>query len=227
MRHMFCRTGRRGPCGWFILRAPAIKSRKIEIDWSRRTVCSGNISGPNKVLTKVWLVLPDGSEIEMRDRASQGEPNPVDVYPDCTAVNTTDRDRGRIWYSTDGSAITYVTDEDNGVVLNHFAGYVFLSDGTRMRIRNDGSCADIIDRNGDFVHIAYNSPVTGSVTYTDQLGRQVILQPFTEPDGVSTGATVTIKGYSPTADRVIQVDAAKLGAPDGFGTLDTDHQRGF
>src|SRR6266536_1541814 len=50
--------------GWFILRAPAIKSRKIEIDWSRRTVCSGNISGPNKVLTKVWLVLPDGSEIE-------------------------------------------------------------------------------------------------------------------------------------------------------------------
>jgi RHS repeat-associated protein len=202
--------------GWFILKAPAIKARHIEIDWLRRSVCSGNANGPAKVLTKVWLVLPDGSEIEMRDRATQGEPHATSVNPDCTP-NNNDVDRGRVWYSTDGSAITYVTNADNGVVAGQLAGNIFLSDGTKLTIRSGGSCSYITDRNGNFVQISYNQPANGAVTYTDQLGRQVILEP--KAGGASTGATVTITGYNGMADRVIQVDAALLGATDGSGTL--------
>ncbi len=68
------------------------------------------------------------------------------------------------------------------------------------------------------MHINYNFPANGSVTYTDQLGRQVILEPL--PGGAATGAKVTIKGYDETIqDRVIEVDAAELGAMDGSGTL--------
>lgn len=197
--------------GWFILRGPAIKARTVQIDWKKRPECPGGQGdGPEKVLTKCWLVLPDGSEVELRDRATQGEPHTTAVYPNCTP-NNTDADRGRIWYSTDGSAITYVTDAPNGVVLGQLAGYVFLSDGTRMRTRNGGSCSDIIDRNGNYLHINYSSPVNG-VTYTDPLGREVILQ--ANPGGAGTGATITITGYNGVAPRVITIDAGTLAPAD-------------
>ncbi len=134
--------------GWFILRAPVIKTRKVEIDWvSPPPNCQGYAGRPAKVVTKVWLVLPDGSEIELRDRATQGEPWSTHMISQCVP-DVSDRDRGQIWYSTDGSAITYVTNTPNGVVLGQLDGYVFLSDGTRMRTRPAGSVADITDRNG-------------------------------------------------------------------------------
>lgn len=179
-------------CGWFISKGPVIKTKIVNID---RIVSGQGAGNYFYVLTRVWLVLPDGSEVELRDNATDGQPGAT-APPMHLPI---DRDRGRVWHSTDGSAITYVTDADNGVVNNQLAGYVYLADGTRLKTRPGGSCSDIIDRNGNYLHIDYNAPVSGAVTYTDDLGRQVILQ------GGSGGATVTINGYNGVAPRVINI----------------------
>ncbi|MBI3423939.1 MAG: hypothetical protein HY011_13470, partial [Acidobacteria bacterium] len=176
--------------GWFISKGPAIKWRKLESD---RTGCSGF------VLTKIWLLMPDGSEIELRDVDTQGAPDKVNN--ECGFV---DRNRGKVWRSVDGSAITYITDTANGVVNGELAGWVLLADGTKFKMGN-GYCTEIIDRNGNRINIAYNTSSAGAVTYTDQLGRQYILQ------GGTDGASVTIKGYQGVADRVISVTTGRIG----------------
>jgi len=188
--------------GWFILKAPAIKTKTFGID-ARRTHPSPGWY--YYVLTKLWLVLPDGSEIELRDEATRGAPAPGPT-PDPVNYPLTDRDRGRVWKSVDGSAITYIKDTST-----LFSGWVFMPDGTRFRINSGARCDKIIDRNGNYINIAYDTPTTGAVTYTDQLGRQVILQ------GGTAGATVTVKGYNGLADRVYTVETDRIGALDGSG----------
>src|SRR6266545_2511688 len=198
--------------GWAIAKGPAIKRTKVNID------PIGN--NPNKygykyVLTKVWVVLPDGSEVEMRDSATEGAPalTPPPLV-DGGPRPEFDRDRGRVWHSTDGSAITYITDTDNGVVAGQLTGWVFLADGARLRMMSGGGsarCAQITDRNGNYITIGYDQPAVGNVTYTDQLGRQVIV-------GSSSGTTtITIKGYNGLADRVISVETGSVAGTDGSG----------
>jgi len=191
--------------GWFILKAPGIKIKNFGID-ARRYL--PNPGWYHYVLTKFWLVLPDGSEIELRDEATQGAPAQGLLPPN---PPLTDRDRGRVWKSVDGSAITYINDTNVGGVSYTLSGWVFMPDGTRFRIDSSARCTKIIDRNGNYINIAYDTPTTGAVTYTDQLGRQVILQ------GGTGGATVTIKGYNGLADRVHTVETARIGALDGSG----------
>ncbi|MFY9607891.1 MAG: hypothetical protein WAU45_04655 [Blastocatellia bacterium] len=188
--------------GWFISKGPAVRVRRIDID----SITCGGIQGPiiKYYLTKVWIVLPDGSEVEMRDDLTDGAP----YLRNLPCNGTPDRDRGRSWHSADGSAITYVTDNENGVVNNQLNGYVFLSDGTRLRMNANGRCTKITDPNGNFIGIDNNAS-TGTITYTDTLGRQVVLQTL------ANGASVTIKGYNGLADRVINVDPALIGATDG------------
>ena len=115
-------------------------------------------------LTRVWVVLPDGSEVEMRDALTEGAP--FLVQNPCGG--TIDRNRGRVWHSTDGSAVPYVTDVDNGVGVgvNNFSGWVFLADGTRIRIGSGGRCKQILDRNGNILDIAYDDwPCPGRDLY--------------------------------------------------------------
>ncbi|HXG94389.1 MAG TPA: hypothetical protein VNN73_18740, partial [Blastocatellia bacterium] len=201
--------------GWSILKGPAIKVQRVDID----PVDCSNVRGDTLykyVLTKVWVVLPDGSEIEMRDDVSDGAPYLIPNV--CDPNNRADRYRGRVWHSTDGSAMTYITDVDDGVVTGQLGGYVYLADGTRMRmtmpqLSGSARCTKIIDPNGNVLDINYNkvfeqSGVQGAVTYRDQLGRQVAVQ--STPDGMS----VTIRGYNnEVADRVINVRTGLI-APD-------------
>jgi len=211
--------------GWFILKGPAVRSRIVFSD----PVPNPQIKESPEyrfVLTRVWLTLPDGGEVELRDAVTNGAPFETAVNPDGTR-NHRDRDRGRIWISTDGSAITYVTDADNGVVDGLMNGWVYLSDGTRIRMRggNGGDasarCREIIDRDGNMVNIDYDLPVAGATTYTDQLGRQFILQP------TAGGASLTIKGYNDgVLDRTITIDREQI-APNLTGpapNLRADYQ---
>lgn len=150
--------------GWSILLGPAIKVKRVDID---PITCGQVLEGTvfKYVLTKVWLVMPDGSEIEMRDDLTDGAPY---FKPDvCSNPGQPDRDRGRVWHSTDGKAITYVTDAANGVVSGQLSGYVLLPDGSRLRMNSTpGSgyapCIRIIDPNANYVRINYNSPVRRS-----------------------------------------------------------------
>ncbi|HLG13646.1 MAG TPA: hypothetical protein VJH03_03850, partial [Blastocatellia bacterium] len=207
--------------GWTILRGPAVRSRQVFSDVvpEPQVLHDPRIDHEGVrykfILTKVWLTLPDGSEVELRDDLTDGAPAETPVDADGLRIHT-DRYRGKVWRSTDGSAITYITDIDNGVVLGSLNGWVFLPDGTRVRMRGStggppsasARCREIRDRNGNFLNIDYDVPVVGAVTYTDQLGRQVILQ------GGTQGATVTVKGYNGMADRVITIDTSVLAPND-------------
>ena len=200
--------------GWALSTGPALKVEPIFINPHN---CP---TGPffddvcyDYVVTRMWLVLPDGSEIEMRDQLTDGAPyySPSDYQhprPD-------DRDRGRVWHSTDGSSITYVSDLNNGAVAGQLSGWVFFGDGTRLRMQADqygptAHCSRISDRNGNFVSFDYTA---SGVNYTDELGRQVIVS----GDGQNT--TVTVKGYSGLPDRVISIGSSMIGAADASGVL--------
>lgn len=195
--------------GWTILQGPAIKVSTVQIDPISSAQCPnyGYIvpnCGYQYVLTRLWLVLPDGSQVELRDNLTDGAPA-------LTPQGALDRDRGRVWHSTDGSGITYITDANNGAVNKQFAGWLFLADGTRLRFADieyggGGRCTAIIDRNGNFVTIDYGVANPYAMTYTDQLGRQVIMATS------SSGLTITVKGYNGVADRVVTIDTAAIGA---------------
>jgi hypothetical protein len=190
--------------GWSILKSPSIRKRLVDIEALPPAACPG-IQGVTLYkygLTKVWLVMPDGSEIEMRDAATDGAPY---LRPSpCTLQG--DGARGRVWKSVDGSAITYITDVDNGATTGQLAGNVFLSDGTKLVISGSGRCTKMIDRNGNVLDFTFAAD--GSVTYTDQLGRQVIVT------GGTTGATVTIKGYNGVADRSFTIEMGQVAPLD-------------
>nr|MDQ3802538.1 hypothetical protein [Acidobacteriota bacterium] len=194
--------------GWSILKGPYVK-RTVPSVLIDPIPCpsSSNLGTCYKyALTKAWLLLPDGSEVELRDALTNGAPY---LLPSL-GTSQVDRDRGRVWQSRDGSNVTYVTDAPNGVVNGQFSGWVFLADGTRLRMEGQ-RCTKVIDRNGNYVTIEYGT--TGGATYTDPLGRQTILQP------VATGATVTVKGYGGTPDRVFTVETGVIGAKDAAGVL--------
>ncbi len=203
--------------GWTLATGPALRVRRIYIN------PHGCTAGPfyddicyDYVLTRMWLLLPDGGEVELRDQLTDGAP----YYSPSNYQNPwlADRDRGRVWHSTDGSAITYISDANNGGVNGQLSGWVFLSDGTRLKMQGYdagyvASCSRIIDRNDNFITIDYGVANPGSITYTDQVGRQVLLQ----SDGANT--TLIIKGYAGISDRVISITSEMIGAADGSGIL--------
>lgn len=192
--------------GWFISLGPAIKVRSVDIDPEPATICPNSHAddgcGFKYILTKAWLTLPDGSEVELRDNLTDGSPSltPVDGNNYHTHI---DRDRGRVWHSADGSFVTLVLDPGQ-VMVNEAAvsGWVFLADGSRLRIEG-GNCKKIIDADGNYITI---ETANGSTTYTDELGRQTVLQ------FVGGVATVTAKGYLGAPDRAITVNTGVIGS---------------
>jgi len=67
----------------------------------------------------------------------------------------------------------------------------------------------IVDRNGNFITIDYGVANPYATTYTDELGRQVIMA-----EG-SAGLTITVKGYGGVPDRIVTIDTAMIGALTG------------
>jgi hypothetical protein len=193
--------------GWSISLGPAIKVRSVDIDpITPATSCPNAHAedgcGFKYVLTKAWLTLPDGSEVELRDDLTDGSP----------ALTTTDqngyhlhidRDRGRVWHSADGSFVTFVLDPGQQMVSDGTpSGWVFLSDGARLRI-DGGNCSKIIDADGNYITIATANGIT---TYTDELKRETTVQ-FS--NGV---AAITAKGYGGAPDRTITVNTGVIGS---------------
>jgi RHS repeat-associated protein len=199
--------------GWTILTAPAIKAKVIGVDYvlpgcSARSE-DGPVCGYKYALTKMWLSLPDGSQVELRDNATDGAPMPTTDIRDGYHV-LSDIDRGRVWHSFDGTYVTFVRDT---APLNTFSqdtvllpsGWVFLADGTRLRM-DAGYCSTITDSDGNYVTIGAGP--NGSIAYTDELGRQTYLQ------AVNGVVTVTTPSYS------VSVNTGVIGALNSSGVAD-------
>ncbi len=182
-----------GGSGWRLSMGPSLKIQKVEIAPIPMIECHQINCGYRYVLTRLWLVMSDGSEIELRDNLTDGGPaaTPSDGYGQHTSI---DQDRGRVWHASDGSGIIYVADSSSALVSG---GWVFYPDGTRMRMSING-CSQIMDRNGNFITF-------DSTGYTDELGRQVTVA------ATETTTTITAKGYDGVPDRSFTVDLNDRG----------------
>jgi len=193
--------------GWTVGAAPFLKVRGQGIH---------SINNPNGctdfswVLVKFTLTLPDRGEVEFRDDQLDGAPATAVTFGP-TGCRTQDGYRGKRWHATDGSGTIFINDNDNGIVNGDLAGKVITADGTRYHFVNASSgnvagsaylnniarCDWVRDRNGNIVNITY--PTGSKVVYTDQLGRQTIVE-FSVSDSQFPGETlalrVTLPGYN-------------------------------
>jgi YD repeat-containing protein len=152
-------------------------------------------------LTRLTLILPDGTEHEFRDLNTGGlkqgileadAPNPPNNLNDFTARF----DRGTMFQALDGSAALFVSNNDvldyprggcqattasNGSIMPVGDGVVYLRDGTRYTVAN-GYVRQIKDRNGNL--LALPDPTAYPQTITDGLGRDITI--------TAPGATQTI-----------------------------------
>ncbi|HEU4510625.1 MAG TPA: RHS repeat-associated core domain-containing protein, partial [Pyrinomonadaceae bacterium] len=111
---------------------------------------------------------PNGTEHEMRDTLTNGQPN----------TNAVSFNRGTNFASTDGTSITYVSDTAVNDISQSSSpttanGFLLLPNGTRYRIVQ-GLVSWIRDRNGNKVSYTYENFNGWRVkTITDSLGRVI------------------------------------------------------
>jgi RHS repeat-associated protein len=143
------------------------------------TVRVGGESGCDSTATQKWwltrmhVVTPDGSQIELRDVSTDGQVYETDCY------NQAGRSRGTVFVSNDGSSMTFISDVaiQDYEVQPPLSGYLLTKDGVRYRI--EGSHVRWMrDRNGNALNFTYDNYVLKTVT--DSLGRKVEIQYPTE-----------------------------------------------
>lgn len=172
-------------------------------------------TGPQETMTQLMFTAPDGTEYTLHSvngNGGVGHANPCDRI-------TPGFNRGKNFITTDGSAVTYVSDSDiydntaiygePGSVPNMY-GYLKMSDGTQYRIE-DGWVVWAQDRNGNRITFGYDSNHTKLSSVTDSIGRQVTVINSTDPSHSSCDE-ITYKGFGGVVDRKIYVCYAPLGS---------------
>ncbi|HEY0761036.1 MAG TPA: RHS repeat-associated core domain-containing protein [Pyrinomonadaceae bacterium] len=154
-----------------------------------------------QTLTRLTFTAPDGTEYELRDQSTNGQP----VNATCTAYN-----RGTTFVTADGTAATFISDSnifdyqyDNPANAPP-SGYMMLKDGTRYRV-DGGKVTWMRDANGN--KLTFNYDIYQRMTaVTDSLNRQVTISPNT---GAGSYDQITFKGFG-GATRTIKVYFASL-----------------
>src|SRR5690349_2625432 len=154
-----------------------------------------------QTLTRLTFTAPNGTEYELRDQATNGQP----VNATCTAYN-----RGTVFVTADGSAATFISDTnifdyqyDNPADIPP-SGYMMLRDGMRFRVDN-GNVTWMRDRNGNKLTFVYDS-YQRMTSVTDSLNRQVTVN---YSAGGGAYQEITFKGFG-GATRSIKVYFASL-----------------
>lgn len=206
-------------------------------DLKYNTVYVGDPPGPVvtricMTLSRVTFLAPDGSEVELRDRLTNGTKNGWNYS---LGDNSTPLNRGRVFDSKDGSLTTFVSDTDvvdptcselaGTVYPEYLSGTLYLANGVTYRIQRTQiqnqitTNTTITDRNGNKtvinrVALSYGSWETSTTTITDSIGRKVEIV-----DDPTTTATITEKGFG-SQDRVttVQYGQAQLRADQQLHT---------
>ena len=156
-------------------------------------------------LTRLTFITPDGTEHELRDAHTNGKPMLVEQAR-CSDPTGPGAFRGKTFVSSDGSAMTFISDTDiyDRVLVNRFTGnYLFsptgvlyLRDGTRYHIAL-GRVDWIEDRNGNRIEI-------GTDLIKDSLGRTVTVEHGVSDAQYGLHDRLTFRGFNGQA-RVIRV----------------------
>ncbi|HLA13310.1 MAG TPA: hypothetical protein VJ023_22200, partial [Pyrinomonadaceae bacterium] len=155
-------------------------------------------------LTRLTFTTSDGTEYELRDQATGGQPATV---PSCAWQGTS---RGTTFVTADGTAATFISDteiRDNpwDSELIYPSGYLMLRDGTKYRI-DQGNVTWIRDRNGNKITIS-NGVLSYASSVTDSLNRQVT---FGYANTTTPYDEIAFKGFQ-GATRRIKVSHTDLG----------------
>jgi RHS repeat-associated protein len=158
----------------------------------------------NKTLTRLTFTAPDGTELELRDQQTGGQPlQGVGCFGGPS--------RGKVFVSADGSSVTFISDApisddrqpNPGVVLSP-SGFLLMKDGTRYRI-DSGKTSWIQDTNGNRVSFTYAG--NNLVGIDDSLNRHVTIA-YGNPTIISfkgaNGAARTIKVHSASLSTVLR-----------------------
>ncbi len=154
-----------------------------------------------QTLTRLTFIAPDGTEYELRDQGTNGQP----VLATCTAFN-----RGTVFVTADGTAATFISDTnifdyqfDNPANAPP-SGYMMLPNGTRYRV-DGGKVTWMRDRNGNKLTFVYDS-FSRLTSVTDSLNRQVTIN---YDAGGGAYQEITYKGFG-GASRSLRVYFASL-----------------
>ncbi len=208
----------------------------LEARWvAEGTAGTGETVQSAKTLTRFTLRMPDGSEIELRDKSTNGERN------SCSSC-TVDLSRPGNFVSTDGSAVTFVP---NSTVIDFLpdtsaanagepisdsgsygaSGTLYFPSG-RQYVVVGGTIREIIDRNGNKTTFTYDATFTYKVkTITDSLGREIEVV-YGAP-GSPRIDEIRIKNLNGSVRRAIRIHRKRLdstvilggGAPQTYPQL--------
>jgi YD repeat-containing protein len=190
-----------------------LQGRQAGDDVASVTGCSGGVYA--STLTRLTFTGPDGTEIELRDTQSGGQPS-TGTPP--SQQNCFDGVvRGRVFASADGSATTFISDSPisdvrqpgGGPHIVSPSGYLMFRDGTRYRIVN-GQTTEIRDSNGNKVTFNYTDGVLTSID--DSLNRRVSISPGIISFKGSNGEPRTVKVYSGALSSALRKHAD--GSPE-------------
>jgi YD repeat-containing protein len=162
-------------------------------------------------LTRLTFTAGDGTEYELRDQLTGGQP--AAVSNPCAQGAS----RGAVFVTADGTSATFVSDAviydtNKGAMSRptniYPSGFLMLRDGTRYRI-DGGRVTWLRDRNGNRVSFAYTQ---GRVTtITDSLGRQVtVVYDLTDVAPYTFYDEITYTGFG-GATRTVRVRKGTLG----------------
>ena len=163
----------------------------------------------SKTLSRLTFSTADGTEYELRDQLSGGQP----LDSTCSQGAY----RGTVFITADGTAATFVSDTaiyDNprinpvGPTGFSVSGYLMLRDGTRYRI-DTGLVTWKRDRNGNKLSFTYDS--YGRVTTAvDSLNRQTVIS-YDVSDVAPYGLCdqIILHGFA-GAQRIIRVSKTRL-----------------
>jgi RHS repeat-associated protein len=161
-----------------------------------------------RTLPRLTFIMPNGSEIELRDQLTGGEPKPNF----CTDSIDHRHPRGRVFISADGTGVTFVSDSD---IYDHkfntatftVSGILHWPDGARYRI-DDSRVTWIEDNNGNRLSFNYSE---SSFSVTDSMNRQVTVEVNVNdvaPYGLCD--RISFKGFG-GATRIIRISKNTLG----------------
>ena len=161
----------------------------------------------DSMLTRLTFVAPDGSETELVNAIYNGEPK--ETFGNCL----TGHSRGTLWYSTDGSGMTFISDapisDKISYDTNAVSGNLMMKDGTKYRI--DGGALTLIrDRNGNMITFSY--PGDGSTVITDPLKRATEIR----------GEQITYKGFQSASRTISRIIESEPRLRPDFSSLHTN-----